>query len=228
MFWNVRSLCNKLDSIRDEITKEQPDIININETWLNSNILDQEIAIHGYTLVRYDRPPNSNNTINKGGGICTFIKEGLIFKDLTELSCLNDDIEISVIRFKLPFTRDIYVLNTYRPPSGNSDIFLNTLQQCIITIRENRDCDIFIGGDYNINYIKKNSPDMNKLSKFCKTNQFKQLINTITRPDSNTCIDLILTNSETIKESGALDINQIAQTFPIYMTTTMTLYPMTI
>ena len=215
MFWNVRSLYNKLDSIRDVVMKEQPDILNISETWLNTNILDQEIVIQGYTLVRYDRPPNSNNTIKKGGGICTFIKECLIFKDLTELSCLNDDIEISVIKFKLPFTPDIYVLNAYRPPSGNSDIFLNTLQQCITNIRENRDCDIFIGGDYNINYIKKNSPGMKKLSKFCKTNQFKQIINTITRPDSNTCIDLILTNSETIKESGALDIN-ISDHLPIF------------
>ena len=75
--------------------------------------------------------------------------------------------------------------------------------------------DDFIGGDYNINYIKKISPGMKKLSKFCKINQFKQIINTITRPDSNTCIDLILTNSETIKESGALDIN-ISDHLPIF------------
>ena len=57
---------------------------------------------------------------------------------------------------------------------------------------------------------------MEKLSKYCKTNQFKQLINTITRPDSNTCIDLILTNSEIVKESGTLDIN-ISDDLPIFL-----------
>ena len=38
IFWNVRSLFNKLDSICDEILKEQPDILNISETWLNLNL----------------------------------------------------------------------------------------------------------------------------------------------------------------------------------------------
>ena len=57
---------------------------------------------------------------------------------------------------------------------------------------------------------------MKKLSKYCKINQFKQLINSITRPDSNTCIDLILTNSETVKESGTLDIN-ISDHLPIFL-----------
>ena len=125
--------------MRDEILKEQPDIFNISETWLNRNILDKEIAIYGYTLIRYDRPLNPDNTIKKGGGICTYVKEGIIFKDLDEFACLNDNIEMSVIRFKLPFTRDIYVLNIYRPPSGDTDIFLNALQHCVTTIRENRD-----------------------------------------------------------------------------------------
>ena len=55
-------------------------------------------------------PLNPDNTIKKGGGICTFVKEGISFKDLTEFTCLNDNIEMSVIRFKLPFTRDIWAM----------------------------------------------------------------------------------------------------------------------
>ena len=120
-----------------------------------------------------------------------------------------------VIRLKLPFTKDIFIINVYRPPSGDCDIFFKTLQQCITTIRNNRECDIFIGGDYNINFLKKNSLPMKKLSKFCKTNQLRQLIDIITRPDSNTCIDLILTNSMIIKECGTLDIN-ISDHLPTY------------
>ena len=100
LFWTKRSLYNKLDSIRNEILNVQPDILNINETWLNKNILDQEITIEGYTLIRNDRHNNQDDTIKRGGGICTFVKEGIVFNELSDLTCLNDDIEISVIRLK--------------------------------------------------------------------------------------------------------------------------------
>ena len=48
-----------------------------------------------------------------------------------------------------------------------------------------------------------------------KTNQLKQIVENITRPDSNTCIDLILTNYDIVKESGIVDIN-ISDHVPIY------------
>ena len=44
LFWNVRSIYNKLDSIRHEVNNLQPDILNMSETWLNENICCDEIA----------------------------------------------------------------------------------------------------------------------------------------------------------------------------------------
>ena len=40
VFWNVRSLYNKIDTIRLEVDNIKPDILNINETWLHDNIDD--------------------------------------------------------------------------------------------------------------------------------------------------------------------------------------------
>ena len=42
---------------------------------------------------------------------------------------------------------------------------------------------------------------------FLKLNQFKQYIVQITRPDSNTILDLIISNCEIVKESGPHDVN---------------------
>ena len=203
----MRSLYNKLGSIRNEILDVQPDIVYINETWLNRNILDQEITIDGYTLLRNDRNNNQDGTIKRGGGICTYVKESIVFHEMNDLACFTVDIEISVIKLKLPFTRNIFIFNVYRPPAAGIDSFLTKL-------RDNRNFDLFIGGDYNINFFKKNSLEMKKFLKFCTINQLRLLINSITRPDSNACIDLILTNCDIVKENGILNIN-ISDHLPI-------------
>ena len=200
LFWNVRSIYNKLDSIRHEVNNMQPDILNMSETWLNENICSNEIALVGYTILRNDKNRNTDGTIKKGGGICTFIKEGISCDLLENITCMDGNIEITGTKYKLPFTRDILIFNVYRPPSGDVEIFLKYLQFCVSSVRNDKECDIFIGGDYNIDFHKKNSIEMKKLTKFMKTNQLKQIIDNITRPDSNTCIDLILTNCDIVME----------------------------
>ena len=215
VFWNVRSLYNKFDIIKYEILKFQPDIINFSETWLHDNIIDNEINMSNFNLVRFDRGRNQDGTIRRGGGICTYVKQGIIFEEYNASSCLNDNIEMSVIRLKIPFTRDIYVFNLYRPPNGDVDEFINTLQNAILDIRRNKNNEIYFGGDMNIDMLRPNSINSRKLAKFIKLNQLKQLINTITRPDSNTCLDLILTDSDIIKEQGAYSIN-VSDHLPIF------------
>ena len=118
VFWNVRSLHNKLDSIKHAVLDFQPDILNLCETWLHENISDTEINMNNFNIVRTDRMNNPDGTIKRGGGICTYVKQGIIFEKNTVLSCSNNNIEMCVIRLKLPFTRDIYVINIYRPPAS--------------------------------------------------------------------------------------------------------------
>ena len=129
LFWNIRSIYNKIDSVRYEIDKLQPDIININETWLNDNISDEEINISGYNLMRHDRGRDEHGIIKRGGGLCTYIKTGLICNNMPEFAISENNIELSIIKYKLPHTRDIYVLNVYRPPNGDIDIFIKDRQQ---------------------------------------------------------------------------------------------------
>ena len=150
-----------------------------------------------------------------GGGICTYVKQGIIFEEKDTLLNSNVNIEMSVTRIKIPFTRDIYLLNVYRPPNGDVDIFISTLQNTILYIRRNKTNEMYIGGDMNIDMLRPNTINARKLTKFAKLNQFKQLINSITRPDSNACLDLIFTDSDIIKEQGNYSIN-VSDHLPIF------------
>ena len=55
--------------------------------------------------------------------------------------------------------------------------------------------------------LHPNSVNTKKIQKFIKINQVKQLIQKVTRPDSNTCLDLIFTDCDIIMEKGTYDIN---------------------
>ena len=87
---------------------------------------------------RFDRGANPDGTIRKGGGLCTYVKQGIVYESLIELHYCVLHIEMSVIKVKLPFTRDIFVVNTYQPPAVDVDMFMKTLQQKIEFLR-NRD-----------------------------------------------------------------------------------------
>ena len=75
----------------------------------------------------------------------------------SDLEICSDDIELSVIRYNLPCTRGIYVFNVYRPSMGDMKKCMDYLQLCIDTIR-NSEVDIFIGGDFNVDVKRQNSP----------------------------------------------------------------------
>jgi hypothetical protein len=79
---NVRSMINKMDALRILVEEKSFDIFTISETWLSQSILDSEVNISGYTLVRQDRDGRSS------GGTAIFVREGIPYlhrKDLLYL-----------------------------------------------------------------------------------------------------------------------------------------------
>ena len=53
-YFNVRSLLPKIDNLKLFCSVYSPDIICVVETWLDGDILDSEISIQGYSIVRLD------------------------------------------------------------------------------------------------------------------------------------------------------------------------------
>ena len=69
---NVNRLVNKLDHVNEFVYKHSFDVLTLSETWLVPNIMDKEITIPGYSLVRKDR---HSLTKSCGGGVIREFKK---------------------------------------------------------------------------------------------------------------------------------------------------------
>ena len=72
----------------------------------------------------------------------------------------------------------------------------------------NNNAEVFLLGDYNIDYFKLNHPHRRELKSLESLLGMSQLITDISRYSSvRTCIDLILSNSGNVSKSGVLNWN---------------------
>ena len=55
MYFNCRSLLPKIDELTALCEANRPDVVCLVETWLSADVLDTEIFIHNYSIVRLDR-----------------------------------------------------------------------------------------------------------------------------------------------------------------------------
>ena len=96
-------------------------------------------GIHLY-IIRNDK--NWNRDANakapqRGGGVGLYIKESLV-SDVNIFKIFNSsnkDIEIQWVKLNNKFAKDLIVLNVYRPPTGNIDNFIDTIEKCNPYIR---------------------------------------------------------------------------------------------
>ena len=57
MYTNIRSIMNKdkIDEFRLEVINSYVDILGISESWMHGGIVEAEISIPGFTVIRKDR-----------------------------------------------------------------------------------------------------------------------------------------------------------------------------
>ena len=85
LYFNARSLLPKLDELRVACALECYDLIIVVETWLSARILNYELNIPGYCLLRRDRNRH-------GGGVLVYVSSSLPFNTLHH----NQDLELHV------------------------------------------------------------------------------------------------------------------------------------
>ena len=114
------------------------------------------------------------------------------------------------ITINQPHLKKIIFCNLYRPPQGNANEFCNILHDTLLSINTNVNADFetYILGDFNINYLDHQSPGYRDIKWFEQRTGLSQFITTPTRySNTNSCIDLIFSNSKSIKMTGVLDLN---------------------
>ena len=198
--------------VRQTVLSSGLSLISFSESWLNSDIENILIEIPGYLCYRNDRKWMENYTVKKGGGVCCYVANNLCASH-TEFESLNvssKDIEILWISLSIPNCKKIIVGNVYRPPQGNVKKYCDILDTKIELIRnmQHSRYEIFIIGDFNINYKTSHNQDTKQLKWLEQKASLKQLIHETTRfSNNNSCIDLILTDSLCLFDYGTLNVN---------------------
>ena len=205
---NLQSLRNKLDVVKAHITVCNFDIFTFSESWLDERYSNSMLQIKGYNLIRLDRAwsDTAQLTPKRGGGVGMYIKNtySYITNTYEEYNRSCGYIECLWTEIVRPNARNMIICSLYRPPNGSATSFCDELTNSINDINANNNKEIYILGDFNINYSVKTSDDMRPLHDFELFTNLKQLITKPTR--QNNTIDLIFTNSLSISTCGVLDL----------------------
>lgn len=141
-----------------------------------------------------------------GGGLCTYIRSDLNFEVLGEFTVSNTDIETLVVKLNNEQSHDMFVINLYRPPSGNCDTAIEHLRHiCNELSNPAISLDIVLAGDINIDCMSRshNSELLHDLClEFNLTSQVS--IPTRTTQSSSTCLDVILSNTTHVYGCGII------------------------
>ncbi len=191
MLSNVRSLENKLDLIQlsQSTQHESRDccVFVFTETWLNNNIPDSAIQLHGLNCYRADRDSSlSGKTC--GGGLFVYInKEWCNNSAVISKHCssLMEFMFVKCRPFYLPreFTA-IVIATVYIPPCANAKDALRELYSAISEQQTNNPDGFFIiAGDFNHANLKTVLP------------KFYQHVNFATR--GNNTLDFVYKKSHT-------------------------------
>ena len=154
------------DSFRDkskvrllgELTNEKTLFLSLTETFLNNNIVDPEIHMEGFNIVRCDRSERI------GGGVCFYLKKSINYTSL--LSYSNSICEVLIVKLTNP---DVILVTMYRPPNATAASFNDIVSQT-----EHKICaldgplpEVILMGDFNFPGVQWDSPSKHFL-KTCK------------------------------------------------------------
>ena len=206
---NTRSILNKHDLIKIQLEQMGFEIFTFSESWLTEYVNDDLIHIDHYNLIRLDRNWNEGRSKmpKRGGGVGAYIHEDLVYnaESYATYNVSKKHIECLWVEIIRKHAKNIIIGIVYRPPDGNVKMFCEELTNQVNNIIDVKTTDIFVMGDFNINFNDKNDADVRSLLQFQELTNLKQLIVKNTRLSN--CIDLIFSNSDTISNSGVIELN---------------------
>ena len=154
---NICSLKNKVTSLNAEILIHQPDIVTIQETWLNHSIPDSDLSIPNFSIIRRDRP-------SRGGGVAIYISDHLAWsspdiKITSSVEYLCIDVHLGTKTFR--------ICNFYRPPDSPIS-WLDSFYETLESVSDTRN-DLIIMGDFNFDFLvpAESKNYINILNSFC-------------------------------------------------------------
>lgn len=186
LYFNARSIFPKIEELRALCLTHHPDLVCIVESWLDNSILDSELCIDNYDIVRLDRNRH-------GGGVMFFVisslSHSLVFSG-------SENLELIVISLNLPQTK-VCVGLFYRPPNAPTCIFDNILSTLCTYVDVSLFSNFIFLGDFNVNVLNPSHPSFCKLHFLASSLCLTQIVSEPTHVTSNShsLIDLIFMSS---------------------------------
>lgn len=205
---NCCSIVKKIDLIRYTLIDETKcDYYCFTESWLKPNIDSSLFEIDDYSLIRCDRSlPSRSGAFFHGGEIICYVCSRLT-PEVFDRPYISFHLEIIVIIINRQDQRRLYIINIYRPPSGNVETAINLITDMVKKIHlDTSRHSIIMMGDFNIDYsLNKDQNRYTTLLKNFSTN-LPQLINQPTRfgPVSSSIIDLMCSDSKAVSYHGTI------------------------
>ena len=142
---NINSLLSKTDELLEIARKTRVTVIGITESKLDGSVLDGEIDIDGYELVRSDQNRH-------GGGVACYIRSDISFNVRGDFSSEIENIFLDIL----------FLL--YRPPDQSK--FLDNLSTSISQTCSFNEQEVYILGDLNINLINSQKHTPNGIKRY--------------------------------------------------------------
>ena len=154
-FLNTRSLVNKFENIKSDLSLQQSDMMVLAETWIS-----KKEDKNKYELTNFE-----DHLINsgRGKGIAVFFK-----KEFQHICDLNED-NISITKMS---SQDIDIIGIYKSNGGTLDKLVNNIQDLIDYSKTT-----LVVGDVNVCSIEK---PKNQLKKFLEDKKFKTIVDQAT------------------------------------------------
>ena len=187
LHYNVRGIISSYDELENLLSLHPLKIIGLYETFLNESNMGL-YHFSGYSALHKVR---SNR---RGGGVALLLDNSLVYSERTDLSDLLPSAE-SVFAELTVNKKRVIVGEIYRPPSGNSTLFIEQFE-ALLSVVERERATCYLMGDMNINLMMCDTDRvaMDFLNCNCR-HAFFPLINRPTRLPSATLIDHIYTNA---------------------------------
>ena len=155
IFMNVSrliTLTKRKNEILSDFCDKSTLFLCLCETFLHEGILDSEIKISGFSIIRCDR---SSRT---GGGVCVYVSNSTTYD--TCLTYSNSVCELLIVRLHKPA---LIIILMYRPPTCSPEDFNDIISRsrAIILSMSSPLPIIIMLGDFNFPDINWLNPDYN-------------------------------------------------------------------
>jgi len=121
MYTKVRGLRSNINIVREFCKNRNPFVMCLSETHTKNEILDNEISVNGYEIVRCDSP--SSHT----GGVAIYVKNDIkFFIVASEFSS-----KTWILTIRAQFEKDLLITVIYKSPEEKSKKFFEILDKYI-------------------------------------------------------------------------------------------------